>query len=150
MLGDQIILARQEAVAKNRDIEVRLLFLTNEPFPGWKAVQLGIVGEDGTILPVGRVQKLSENILISSNALLSPLLTADASRAGTTNFGSLGSCAWRGFRIRANGSLDGSVISTSNNFLTVIAGRDSAKNPPENFYAVRVNPVTGRVTHLRP
>ena len=150
MLGDQIVLARQEAVAKNRDLEVRFLFLTNQPFPGWKALQLWVVGEDGKPTPDGRVQKLSENMLISSSTLYSPLLTADSSRSGTTNFGSLGSCSWRGFRIRANGSLDGSVISTNNNFLTVIAGRDISKSPPDNFYAVRVNPVTGRVSHHRP
>jgi uncharacterized protein (TIGR02596 family) len=147
-LGDMIILARQEAVAKNRDIEVRLIDVEDPMWPGYRAVQLWIADETGSSnAPLGKVHKLPEAVVIASN-VLSPLLDADPSVSGTTNFGALGRRPYKGFRIRSNGSLP-TGITTSNNFLTVQLARDTGV-PPKNFYAVRVNPITGLVTIHRP
>lgn len=151
ILGDQIILARQEATSKNRDIEVRIINVSkgNDPmWPGYRAIQLWLVDESGTPQgPLGKIQKLPESIIIASNTL-SPLLTADTNVSGTTNFGALGSCAYGGFRVRASGSLP-SAVTPANNFLTVQLARDT-DIPPKNYYTVRVNPITGRVTIHRP
>ncbi len=146
LLGDQMILARQEAISKNRDVEVRIIDVTDPISPGYRAVQLWIVDPTGTTsTPIGRIAKLPEGVLISSNTTISPLLT---NISGNTNFGALGSCDYKGFKIRSSGSLP-SIVSTNNNFLTVQLARDT-DIPAANFYAVRVNPVTGRVTIHRP
>ncbi len=149
ILGDLIILARQEAAAKNRDIEVRIIDVADPLWPGYRAVQLWLVDESGANpSPLGKIQKLPEAIVIASNDALSPLLIADTTVSGTTNFGGLGSRPFNGFRVRASGSLP-SAITSSNNFLTVQLARDTGV-PPANYYTVRVNPVTGRVTIHRP
>jgi uncharacterized protein (TIGR02596 family) len=143
MLGDQIIFARQVAVSKNREIEVRLIFVTTGSDPAYRAIQIWTVG-DGA--PVSKLVRLPDNALIASAPELSPLLTADAAVAGTTNFSALGSCSYKGFRIRANGAL-ASTVNLSNNFLTV----QRTNGPlPANFYALSVNPLTGHVSIIRP
>jgi hypothetical protein len=80
---------------------------------------------------------------------LSPLLSADGT-AGSTNFGALGLCDYKGFRIRSGGALS-SVDVTDNidNFLTVQAAKDTAERPV-NYYTIRVNPLTRRITTHRP
>jgi uncharacterized protein (TIGR02596 family) len=148
ILGDQIILARQEATSKNRDVEVRIIDVSDPMWPGYRAIQLWLVDESGTPQgPLGKIQKLPEAIVIASNSL-SPLLTADTNVSGTTNFGGLGSRPYNGFRVRASGSLP-SAVTANNNFLTVQLAKDT-DIPPKNYYTVRVNPVTGRVTIHRP
>jgi len=148
MLGDQIILARQQAAARNRDVEVRIIDVADAMYPGYRAMQLWLVDGTGTNKsPIGKVLRLPDGVVIASNAL-SPLLIADTNVTGTTNFGSLGNRPYAGFRIRGNGALPSTIV-TNNNFLTVQLARDSG-TPPNNYYAIRVNPVTGRVTIHRP
>lgn len=141
-LGDQIITARQEAVSKNRDLEVRLISLSEDTPPAaYHAIQIWSV-EDPE--PVSRLVRLPDGALIVSS--LSPLLTADGLVSGTTNFSGLGSCDYAGFRIRANGALE-SAVNSSNNFLTVQRSDGALE---ANFYALCVNPLTGHVRILRP
>jgi uncharacterized protein (TIGR02596 family) len=146
VLADQIALARQEAAAKNRDIEVRIVEVGGSD-PGYRGVQLWMRGETATN-QVGRIETMPDRVLISSNPTLSPLLNASTTVSGNANFGSLGNRPYKGFRIRAGGTLD-SQITTSNNFLTIQSANVS-NSLPANFFAVRVNPVTGRVTTHRP
>jgi uncharacterized protein (TIGR02596 family) len=149
LVGDQIILARQEASSKNRDVEVRFIDMTNGAWSGYTALQLWIAGESGTNkLPLSKIIKLPEGAIISSNISLSPLLTADTTTIGSTNFGAT-TCSYKGFRIRANGS-PSSSITTNNNFLTVIMARDANQTPPANYYSVSVNPITSKVKIYRP
>jgi len=148
LLGDQIILARQEATTRNRDIEVRLIDMTNGVWSGYTALQLWLKDENGVLSPLGKLQKLPEGTIISSNNSYSPLLTADTSISGSTNFGAA-TCSYKGFRIRASGS-PSSAINTNNNFITVVLARDSSKTPPDNYYSVSVNPITSKVKIYRP
>lgn len=141
MLGDQIIFARQDAVGKNRDVEVRLISVANGSDQAYRAIQIWAVGE-----PVSKLVRLPDNALIASASDLSPLLTADGTVSGTTNFSALGSCSYAGFRIRANGALD-STVKDSNNFLTVQRTNGALA---VNFYALCVNPLTGHVSIIRP
>jgi uncharacterized protein (TIGR02596 family) len=148
LLGDQLVLARQEAASKNRDVEVRMIHVNDPLWPGYRALQLWQLDETGILAtPLGRIQKLPDSTVIASNAL-SPLLTADVGVSGTTNFGGLGNRPYKGFRIRSSGSLP-SAVTTNNNFLTVQLAKDTGI-PPQNYYTVRINPITGRVTIHRP
>jgi uncharacterized protein (TIGR02596 family) len=154
LLADQIALARQTATSQNRDVELRIVQLPGNTQPGWSGIQMWVADEGGTMTPSGRLQTFPTQAVISPLPVLSPLLTADANRSGTATFGSHGQRAWRGFRIRPGGALDPGVVGTTNNFLTIVARSDAEAPqppaPPDNFYAVRINPVTGRVTVHRP
>jgi len=145
ILGDQIVLARQEAANKNRDVEVRIINMTNGLDVGYAGVQLWIADEAGNMTASGRMNRMPEGVLVSSDSALSPLIT---NISGTTNFAALGSRSYGGFRIRSSGKPDSS-ITTNNNFLTVQSARDS-NGLGDNFYAVRINPITGRLTIHRP
>lgn len=147
-VGDQIILARQEAQSRNRDVEVRLIELDDPETPGYRAVQLWAFDEYGNApAPLGRLVKLPEGVVIATNEL-SPLLFAEPDLAGATNFPSAGSRPYQAFRIRAGGR-PSSAITSANNYLTVQLARDTGV-PPANFYAVRLDPLTGRLSIHRP
>ena len=151
ILGDQIIFARQEATTKNRNVELRFISMPNGLLSGYSAMQLWMTDETGTnSTPLGKLQKLPEGVLIASNDVLSPLLKADSSVGGVMTILSQSTAQhYVGFLIRSSGALS-SAITTDNNFLTIVAARDADKTPPKNYYAVQVNPVTGRVTIQRP
>lgn len=148
-VGDQIALARQLASARNRNVEVRIVELNDGGGRAYRGLQLWVESADGaTLSPAGRLEILPTATAISSDTGLSPLLAAEPARAGSTNFGTYGTCAYKAFHIQPTGALDRKVGST-NNFLTVHNQRD-ANVPPLNYSAVRINPMTGRVTEYRP
>lgn len=145
-VGDLLVLGRQEASARNRDVFVRLIQIDSASGP--RAIQLWIADSTGTnVQPLNQLLPFRDNVILSTNAALSPLLTTDPALAGTGTFGAYGVKSYQAFRIRAGGKLDTSI--STNNFLTLQL--DGAKGtPPQNFYTLRVNPVTGRVTTHRP
>lgn len=149
LIGDQISLARQEAVSRNRDVQVVFYNLTNGVTGGWRGVKLLRVDQtpNGPVTnTASRLQLIPEGIIISANPALSPLLTAGAT--GTTNLASYGSVQYASFRVRANGSLEGSITS-ANNFLT-LQSANAAGSPPVNYYTVQVDALTGKVSIYRP
>lgn len=149
LLGDQIILARHEATTRNRDVEVRLIDMTNGISSGFTGIQLWVGDESGNFSPLGKLQKLPENIVISSNSQYSPLL--NMSPGTMTNSGPAADRPYNAFRIRATGSPSASsALTTNNNFLTIILEKDAAKAPPDNYYSVSVNPITSKVKIHRP
>jgi hypothetical protein len=151
LVGDQIILARQEASSKNRDIEVRFIDMTNGAWSGYTALQLWIKDEAGVLSPLGKLQRLPEGVLILSNDDYSPLLTADSTMGSGAmpNSGPAALRPYKGFRIRANGS-PSSFITANNNFLTVVLARETNQTPPTNYYSLSVNPITSKVKIYRP
>lgn len=150
--ADQILLGRQTALTRNRDVEIRFVKLTNNT-PAFRGVQVWMVDEGGTSRsPVGRMTLLPEGIIISTNATLSPLLFGNgATISGETNFGSYGRCQYAGFRFRANGQTDLPTGKSTNsaNFIT-LQNLSAQGDPPENFFAIQINPLTGKVAVLRP
>ena len=149
MLADKIILARQEAVTKNRNLQVRIVDLPVNSTNSWSGIQLWIADEQGNMKPLGQLHKFPDAVTIAPEAELSPLLTADL-LSGTTNFGAAGNRPWVGFQLRPAVAMDLGAVTTNNNFLTVVRTVDRGKLPPANFQTIRVNPVTGRVTSHRP
>lgn len=120
LLHDQIVLARQVATSRNRNIEV-LLTQTNS---NW-AVQLWQIDTDGgPAVAVGKRMPFAENIIMDTSR--SPLLTNE-------------------LRFHPNGRLAGQ-LDNSNNFLTLQLRQGSSSN----FFTLQVNPVTGRVATFRP
>lgn len=147
MIADQFALARQEAVSKSRDIEVRFYFLTNGISPGWRGIQLWLLEQTPTgpvTRPCSRLAVIPDGTLISTN--LSPLLTA-APYSGSVTLPSRGPASFRSFRFRANGSPENAI--GTNNFITVI-NTGNADPAPQNYYTIQLNAVTGKATIFRP
>ncbi len=145
------LLARQEAVSKNREVEVRFYSFPVNGAAGWRAAQVFRVEQASgaaSLVPVDRVVPLPNGIVISSSAALSPLLSADASIQGTVVLPGYGSATYAGFRYRPDGST-GSVVTSANNFLTFQEANDPA-SPPKNYCTLQINPVTGKVSSYRP
>ena len=155
MVGDQIRQARQEAVAKNREVRV-LLYRFNAAgpgrtlHPGWSAIQSWRIEQtdsDTVSLPVGKMEFLPDDVVLSDDRQLSPLLTAYTAVV-ETNLSHYGAVSVAEFRFRPNGFLSGNV-TTNNNYLT-LQNVHAGGNPPQNYYSVQINPVTGKVTSFRP
>lgn len=147
LVSDQFALARQEAMARNRQVEIRFIQTTNSDF---RALQLWMQKPGANnFVPLQRVAFLSPRVAIST--FLSPLLSdPNATMAGTTNFGgSLGNAAYRALAFRANGAPNAS-LSASNNFLTIVGERDATNPSPSNYSAIQIIPENGRVHSFRP
>ncbi len=87
-VADSIALARQEAVTKDRDVQVRFYNMTTGSFQGWRALQIIRVEQTpsgSTLVPVTKVRPLPDGVIISPTSTLSPLLTADPVISGTVN-----------------------------------------------------------------
>ncbi len=144
IIGDQISLARQEAVTKNREVQVRFYDIANNQ--SWRGIQIWRVEQTGAgtnNIAVNRMITLPDGIVINSATNLSPLLTADGSLNGASNVPQ-----YRGFRFRANGATDSSVTA-ANGYVT-LQQANAQGNPPKNYYTVQINPVTGKVLAFRP
>ena len=125
ILSDQIILARQMATSRNRDIEVRLTQVNSN----W-SVQLWQREPAGNVTnAVGRRLAFAENITFDPDR--SPLIT-NAQSTNTLLF-------------RPNGRLAGQ-LDNSNNFFTLRPRQGNQTN----YFTLQINPVTGRVSTYRP
>lgn len=170
-IHDQLMLARQEAVTKNR--EVQAIFMRLRDRTGsveWRALQLWGVVETfngPSAAPLGKISIFDPPYVISDDITLSPLLTVEPFVAGADPVNNptaddvingllVQSVAKNGYvlegwaraRMRANGSVDSQVTSTKN-FITVCSSRDQG-SPPANYATIQINPTTGKVTTYRP
>ncbi len=151
MVADSIALARQEAVTKDRDVQVRFYKITTGPFQGWRALQVIRVEQTSsgsTLVPVTKVTTLPDGMIVSPAATLSPLLTADSTVQGTVNLPIYGNTSYSGFYFLPSGSIE-NVLNSGNNFLT-LQSVTATGSPPPNYSAIQINPVTGKVTTYRP
>jgi uncharacterized protein (TIGR02596 family) len=147
LIADQCTLARQEAVTRNRNVEVRFFRLPGEASPAWRGLQVIRIEENGGQVPVGKLLFLPEGILISDSETLSPLMMAGDPIIGQVENPTYGTLIYRAFRFRPNGSTGGAL--GAGNFLTLCSARAQG-SPPANFCTVQVNPVTGKITTYRP
>lgn len=153
LVMDSISLARQEAVRSNREVQIVFFKLPGEggAEATWKGMQLWSVEEtvDGRVVKeMGNLITLPKAIVISPDAVYSPLLTADATVSGTRDVGEFEDVEYKGIRVRPGGNLDSSV-TPSNNFLTLKRFTDNA-TPPVNYFTIQINPVTSAVQSYRP
>jgi uncharacterized protein (TIGR02596 family) len=158
-LGDQFALARQTAVARNLPVEVRIYKLPDFDFTTnatlWRGLQLFI--KDGTNdVPASRPLFFPQRVIISENAQASPLLSGlGAELTPPSNVGAFttANVRYKSFTIRPNGTVTAtSSIPDANWFLTVHHENDAKPDgiKPANFATVQINPVTSKVTILRP
>ncbi len=151
MVADQFALARQEATGKNREVQVRFVWLDEAP-AGYKGVQLWApLAKDVTdYRPIDRIAWLPEGTMISSEVKWSPLIASPMIPPTTGVFPGRGSLKYCGFRFRPGGSTDLSFDSSAN-FVTVVQIKDaSSTTVPANYMTVQVDPVNGRTRTYRP
>lgn len=164
--GDQILtalsLARQNAISRNRTVEVRFYKYIDAADPQgsrFHAVQ-SFVREPGTngftATPIGRKITLPSTTYISTTATLSSLLDpAAAPRSTGTALGqSISPCGLDYeaaiFRIYPDGST--SITNSLPVFVTVVPANipDDTATPPPNYATVVLQPTTGKAQLHRP
>lgn len=150
IIGDTMALARQEAVTKNRAVEVRFYKLRDGAgATNWRGIRILRMDESaqGPVTNVvSRMAVIPDGVIISTNSQLSPLLTAGITNSETLpNYGNV---EYAGFRFRPNGAV-ANPINDANNFVT-LHNINATGAPPANFYTVQVNPTTGKVSVYRP
>jgi uncharacterized protein (TIGR02596 family) len=153
--------ARQLAVTKNRDVEVRLIEMTDPTSPAAgnaiRAVQILEILETGTN-PIGKPRLLPSGVIIGSSASMSSLsaLTSANSTASDPKVPGVSSYRYRSFRFRPDGSMNLKTLlpTVTNYFLTLydekFQSQISGNNPPPNFATIQLEPSTGAATLYRP
>ena len=147
LVADQLYLARQEAVTKNRDVQVRFITIGGTV----RGVQLWRVDDSITgpvTNAVARMTSLPDGVVVSPDPQFSPLLSAGTT--GTMSLPPYGTVSFISIRIRSNGGTENS-ITAANNFLTLQnANGTTSGSPGANYYTVQINPITGKVVHYQP
>jgi len=148
LVVNNLSLAYEEAVVRNNEIVVRLFkYPDNSPNPGWGAVQILRRQSGGTLVPITKVLEMPNTMRIVDDPKVSPLLgLANPGPAGI-ELPPFGEVATKSFRFRPGGALDPQF--SSDPVLTIQSVTES-KVPGANFFTLRINPITGKVTIYRP
>jgi uncharacterized protein (TIGR02596 family) len=174
ILVGELNIARQQALSRNRPIEVRFYHYADPEVPGesttdsttWKfrAMQLFQVLPSGVAVPLDKIQTLPSGVIFSyTNAEgLSSLIDLptglkpkkpgiDDVAAPRLPRGVDLNYDYVSFRFLQDGSTD--RLPTSTWFITIIGINDkleSATKPPPNFFTVQIDPVSGVTKTFRP
>ena len=151
LMADSLSLARQEAVTRNREVEVRFYNFASPQMQGWRGFQIFRVEQTAsgrTVVATSPVKLLPEGTEITADTSFSPILFADATVGGSTTLPSSGAATYTGFRFRPNGSTSGDINAT-NNFLT-LQNSQGTKPPADGYYTLQINTVTGKVNAFTP
>jgi uncharacterized protein (TIGR02596 family) len=152
--------ARQHAVTKGRDVEVRLIEVSDPEQPGsnaqMRAVQVFEIGEAG-LVPVGKVRWLPQNVIVNGNATLTSLSAiplTDATAANAPEIPGIGhNYKFRSFRFRPDGSANLRALMTGTDFFITIHDESNplpATGIPANFATIQIEPSTGAAVVYRP
>jgi uncharacterized protein (TIGR02596 family) len=174
ILVGQLNIARQQALSRNRQIEVRFYRYADPEVPGedvtkpesgrYRAMQLFQIMPNGIALPIDKVQTLPGSVVFSQSTTegLSSLLdepTAskpkkpgiDDRAAPRLPRGVDLNYEYLSFKFMQDGGTDRTPTKTW--FVTIIGLNDrleSATKPPPNFFTVQVDPVSGVTKTYRP
>jgi uncharacterized protein (TIGR02596 family) len=150
---DQLNAARQQAIAVNRQVEVRFYKLPDElgASPAYRALRVNILNSDGTTQSAERVQRFPKGIVILETPSVSTLSGLSASTTNETLPGGE-SAPYVSFRFRPDGSTDLDAQASSRWFWTLAQATDSpgGNGVPANFATIQLDPVTGRPKLFRP
>jgi uncharacterized protein (TIGR02596 family) len=171
VMAAQISFARQRAVSLNEEIEVRF-YAYDDPEAAGNQVTINAMGmyrttlevsgssAKPTPLPVAETYYLPSGVVIADSPVLSRLLTSAKSEVDQEGAILKASATYRAFRFMPDGTTNilevlgasGSANQFYNqSYFSLVESRffDSA-DVPKNFFAIQVDPSTGRVTSYRP
>jgi len=170
-LVDQLNLARQVAMSKNCQVEVRLYQLPDSTVSTsgtptvYRAFQCFSLDNAGTQTnALNKVTFLPDQIYMTSNTTASTLMVSSATSApylvaGTATGKPLGtfpmaSYNYLSFHFKPDGSTDLTPSFTSPWFVSLANERDPAKDAttglPANYITIQIDAQTGRVRYFRP
>lgn len=165
MLSDEFNQARQFALTKNRDVEVRFYQLPkksggDQAYRAFRAF-LADGADSSKSRPFGKVKYFPEPVIISDNSQFSTLLDhGNSNRSGLSHGqeilpGRAAPVPYVGFMFRANGGTNLSPVTPplGNWFLTLYredAAKDTATELPHNYCNIQIDPTTGRSKIYRP
>lgn len=159
-------LAQQAATARNLPVEVRFYQYADPSVAGesaqvpssgkYRAVQLFLANDDGTVTPLDAVETFPVGIIADSSKTLSTFLdattqqktwTATDSQTPLPRAGKFYNCCK--FRFRPDGSTD---LAPGNWFITLhnIIDGNTLTTPPPNYVTVQIDPVNGASAVYRP
>lgn len=170
LLTDQLSMGRQLALSKNRAVEVRIYKYADPEVPGeivatestWKfrAFQLFEVMESGVAVPVDKVQRFPDGVVMNSGASFSSLIagTGQTLRAAANKDlklprGVEDKYKYVSFRFRQDGSTDLLATQAGGWFVTINNMNDKPAGPtvpPANFFTLQIDPVSGSTKAFRP
>ena len=158
VLSDQLNIARQEAIARNRDVEFRICKFQDKleagAGPEMRAVQLFAIASDDSKLPITKVIYLPAGNLVSDKPELTSLVSLVEVTPGPGDPPlprAAGSYTYRSFQFHPDGSTDLPYDSThaQKHFITVRERKD-IQTPPKNYFTVSIESTTGRTQVYRP
>ena len=164
MITDEMNFARQTALSRNRDVEVRFYLMgskldqNNKQFRAYRTLLADGI-DPAKAQPLSKVKYLPENIIVSGNAKFSTLLDyGDSGRSGLVHSNeSLSGAAteYVSFLFRANGSTSLKPVTGTNSlwYLTLHGENiqtNAATGLPHNYFTAEIDPVTGRIRSYRP
>jgi len=176
ILTDQFSLARQEALTRNRTIEIRFIRYADPEVPGevvsgtpdptkgaYRAIQVFERLDSGVMIPLDKPQILPQSIVINPGTLSTLISNSQAAQSPrkktpTNQDPELGRSIARNYDYIAfsylpDGSTDLPSTSTSDIwYITLhnINDKATGANPPPNFFTLQVNPVSGITKAYRP
>lgn len=170
MLTDQFSLARQQALSRNRAVEVRIYQCADPEVPGeviatqstwsYRAFQMFEVVESGAAVPLDKVQRLPGAVIMNATATFSTIIAGTGQTARTPTAASdpalprgVGlSYKYVAFRFLPDGSTNLSPTATAGWFLTVhnLSDKPTGNVPPPNFFTLQIDPVSGSTKGFRP
>lgn len=160
IISDQLYLARQTALAKNRAVEVRFYKFkpqTSINVSYFQGVQAFEIIENGQPKPLGKLHRLPGLVIIDSSATLSPLLGPSRIKQWSTDdpqvrLPEIGTnYEAYAFTYRADGSADLSV-NGQEWFMTLHHANmgDGRTDLPPNFATLQIGPWNGQTQLYRP
>jgi uncharacterized protein (TIGR02596 family) len=179
-LVDQMSLARQHALSKNRIVEVRFYRMADIEVPGeeatdpktghFRAFQFFEMSEAGIMVPVGKVVRMPDAIIMNPGPVLSDILMEDEtrlldavpSRDPEMARGVGHNYQYAAFKFYPDGSTSLTPTGTAGKpseggrwYITVHALADLGRTqtntvPPPNFFTWMIDPVSGTSKSLRP
>ncbi len=164
MLSEQIHLARQTALTKNRSIEVRFYRYVDSNANGasgkrfFRALQSFEINDDGTAKPIGKMHRVPNAIILDSSPTLSPLLDTSRLKAWNPPLDPQISLPGIGtsydayaFTFRNDGSANLSVANQQW-FVSLHNGNagDNLGKLPADFAVLQIDPWNGQTRLFRP
>ena len=175
-LTDQISLARQMALSRNRAVEVRFYQYADPEAPGekvgspatgqWRGMQLFDVLESGVPVPIDKPQRLPISVIMNpgttSATTLSSLIACAAPNSptiktpGTTDpdlpRGVAKNYNYVAFRFLQDGSTNLLASQAGGWFVTIhnMTPPVTGTTPPANFFTLQIDPVSGSIKGFRP
>ena len=142
-LADDLKAARQDAVTRNRSVEVRFFAFDD----AIRAYEINRLEESGLRRSLTGLRRFPEGILASTETTLTQLGTLQATAPGDFPEPLPAGTRLTAFRFRPDGGTD---LDLSQKWFLTLVHETRPGSPPPNFATIQIEPLTGAVRVHRP